>query len=86
MPKKIIKKQVISREEIIKNRLIQIMNDQETISQDVHPCPRCGENSMRSDDNALSRQVDVYICSDCGIDEAINGEIEMEEWHFVKHI
>ena len=36
-------------------------------------CPRCGRNAMRSDIvlNALSRHIDVYICSERGIEEAM---------------
>jgi hypothetical protein len=42
------------------------------------PCPRCGEHSMREPlpTNALSRttrgtdDVAVWVCSDCGTDEA----------------
>ena len=35
-------------------------------------CPRCGMNSMRPDlyTNALSRAVDIMVCSACGADEA----------------
>ena len=38
------------------------------------PCPRCGLNRMNSDSavrNALSRYADVYICTTCGMDEAV---------------
>ena len=38
------------------------------------PCPRCGHNSMdvaNPSRNALSRYVDVYICSRCGTEEAL---------------
>lgn len=36
-------------------------------------CPRCGKNYMDKDPvrNALSRQIDVYVCDVCGIDEAL---------------
>ena len=36
------------------------------------PCPRCG-GEMENDngENALSRHWDVYICSDCGREEAL---------------
>lgn len=38
------------------------------------PCPRCGEKTMFHDmaENALSRRADIYICSVCGMEEAIN--------------
>lgn len=36
-------------------------------------CPRCFENELNSDlyMNALSRRVNLYICSECGTAEAI---------------
>lgn len=36
-------------------------------------CPRCGERTMREpkEMNALSRFRDEYICSDCGVGEAL---------------
>ncbi|WP_206458727.1 hypothetical protein [Anaerovorax sp. IOR16] len=36
-------------------------------------CPRCGKEKMESrlHTNALSRVCDVYICDDCGTQEAI---------------
>lgn len=36
-------------------------------------CSRCGRDAMRSDIalNALSRHLDVYICSECGIEETM---------------
>ena len=38
------------------------------------PCPRCGEKTMYHDmaENALSRRADIYICSVCGMEEAMN--------------
>lgn len=49
-------------------------------------CPRCGRMSMDKvlSHNALSRVADVYVCPDCGMDEAIRdfGRIPLpvEEW------
>lgn len=49
-------------------------------------CPRCGRWSMESPitHNALSRVADVYVCPDCGMDEALRdfGRIPLpvEEW------
>lgn len=42
------------------------------------PCPRCGQHHMKKDmaENALSRYTDIYICSDCGRDEAMLGASE----------
>lgn len=40
-------------------------------------CPRCKENELHEDAamNALSRRDNkTYICSDCGVREAIEGE------------
>ena len=53
-------------------------------------CMRCGQK-MRYPlaENALSRALDVYVCPDCGMDEAFRdatGEIlPMSEWYIVKH-
>lgn len=37
------------------------------------PCPRCGHNCMKPNpiQNALSRRASVYICNQCGMDEAL---------------
>ena len=38
------------------------------------PCPRCGHDRMDSQNpvrNALSRYADVYICDECGTEEAM---------------
>lgn len=48
-------------------------------------CPRCGRWMERPiTHNALSRVADVYICPDCGMDEALRdfGRIPLpiEEW------
>ncbi len=53
----------------------------------VTKCPRCGRDTMRSDTvlNALSRHVDVYICGQCGTEEAmldLDGEcLPLEDWY-----
>lgn len=55
---------------------IRIQADGETQKSRPVACPprclRCGKNSMDPVlySNALSRHADVYICSDCGTDEA----------------
>ena len=43
------------------------------LKQRDHPCPRCGQYTMKypAVKNALSRRVDVYICSQCGTEEAM---------------
>lgn len=50
-------------------------------------CPRCGRETMRDIDvkNALSRRCDVYICSGCGMEEAMEDagfteKIPVSEW------
>ena len=53
-------------------------------------CMRCGRKMQYPlAQNALSRALDVYVCPDCGMDEAIRdatGEIlPMSEWYIVKH-
>lgn len=37
------------------------------------PCPRCGRDAMDAVllHNALSRHADLYLCSVCGMDEAL---------------
>lgn len=38
-------------------------------------CPACGEKNMRKEEheNSLSRYVNMYICSDCGMKESHQG-------------
>jgi predicted RNA-binding Zn-ribbon protein involved in translation (DUF1610 family) len=40
---------------------------------EVFPCPRCGHNRMHPEAvrNALSRRAQVYVCTACGVDEAM---------------
>ena len=51
------------------------------------PCPRCGRNTMDSESamrNAYSRHADIYICNQCGLEEALNDFVgavpEVERW------
>lgn len=55
------------------------------------PCPRCGHDRM--DDkpvrNALSRRAKVYICNQCGTDEALRDiagkePLPLNQWGMVK--
>lgn len=53
----------------------------------VHlPCPRCGRYNMDSHPvrNAMSRHADIYICDECGMDEAIRdftgSALPLEDW------
>lgn len=56
----------------------------------VYYCPRCGRMSIkdRLSTNALSRHVHVYICDDCGTDEAIRelsgNDLPLREWAVAK--
>ena len=51
-------------------------------------CPRCG-GKMREEEaeNALSRYHDIYICSECGLEEAVGGLAESKlpsAWHLAE--
>lgn len=56
------------------NRIDQMLADLEAQQKKGLPmkCPRCGRDTMKIpvEHNALSRIADVYVCSDCGMDEA----------------
>lgn len=56
----------------------------------VFPCPRCGHERMKPEAvrNAISRYADVYICSECGMDEAMRDmagrpPLPFSEWGMV---
>lgn len=54
------------------------------------PCPRCGENRMNpiAVRNSLSRYAKVYICNQCGMDEAMRDmtgqPLPLSQWGMVK--
>lgn len=54
------------------------------------PCPRCGRMVMNEKPtrNALSRCAQVYICDECGTDEAMRAFarklMPLEEWYIVR--
>lgn len=56
------------------------------------PCPRCGKNKLKSDmiQNCLSRHEDIYICNECGQDEAgfdmAGLAIPLEKWYAVRFL
>ena len=57
------------------------------LAGEAFPCPRCGRNTMRTDRpalNALSRYADVYICDECGTEEALldmtSSQLPLTEW------
>ncbi|MEY8312911.1 hypothetical protein AALA61_13170 [Oscillospiraceae bacterium 42-9] len=37
------------------------------------PCPRCGKQTMKAilAENALGRHEEIYVCPDCGTEEAL---------------
>lgn len=54
------------------------------------PCPRCGIYRMHMDRpslNALSRYANVYICEECGMDEALRdmakNPLPLNEWAMI---
>lgn len=55
-------------------------------------CPRCGKLKMRENQvtNAYSRHYGIYICNDCGTDEALRDygkyPLPLLEWDVVKFI
>lgn len=54
------------------------------------PCPRCGRKTMKDaiHTNALSRQADIYVCDQCGTDEAMlafmRNPLPIEDWSCVQ--
>ena len=50
------------------------------------PCPRCGRDAMKTAlyIGALSRRADVYVCDQCGTDEAVRemtgSPLPLSEW------
>lgn len=56
------------------------------------PCPRCGKNKLESEliDNCLSRHEDIYICNECGRDEAgfdFVGQVKpLDKWYAVRFL
>ena len=70
---------------------LRCLQEETTESDHVFPCPRCGRDRMdpKAARNALSRRADVYICSECGMDEALRdtvGEppLPLNEWGIVR--
>lgn len=59
---------------------------QHEASADITPCPRCGHATMNHEliQNSLSRYQDLYICNDCGLEEAFLGDLSIEKWAFTK--
>jgi len=62
----------VNRNEPVK-KLIEALKPLQ-ISGNAYPCPRCGRETMKTDrpaTNAISRYADVYICDECGTEEAL---------------
>lgn len=53
---------------------------QDDFEKGAIPCPRCGRYTMDypAVKNALSRRANIYICSDCGMEEAMLDAAGME--------
>lgn len=58
---------------------------------DKFPCPRCGHDRMDHNPvrNALSRRAKVYICNECGTEEALfdmagKDPLPLNEWAMVR--
>ncbi len=61
------------------------------VSGRITVCPRCGASlDPVSSHNALSRRIDVYICSDCGMLEAFEDagspKLELRDWDIAKPV
>lgn len=73
----------------INQRLIDLKTQQE--AGELMYCPRCGRDSMDRVllHNALSRQADLHICSDCGTAEAMLdmmlNPLPLEQWAVFNH-
>lgn len=63
----------LMRRSLFKEILDLIGKSQKAVEIIYPYCPRCGHNKMDKNlyHNSLSRFADVYICNDCGMDEAM---------------
>ena len=56
------------------------------------PCPRCGKHQMNKEmaENAFSRHEDIYICTECGREEAafdfVGQKKPLELWYAVRFL
>lgn len=63
----------VTPEEHLAKGIIQLFREMQDFPHTSElPCPRCGHMRMKPElaENAFSRHIDVYICSECGVDEA----------------
>ena len=58
------------KEHLAKGILKTYSEIQKSANIESLPCPRCGYMRMKPR-NALSRHFNIYICSECGTDEAL---------------
>jgi len=55
-------------------------------------CPRCGRATMKKPvhTNAFSRHADIYICDQCGTEEAVMDmkhiELPLEDWYLTRQL
>ena len=53
------------------------------------PCPRCGQHNMAINmlQNVLSHSADVYICTDCGLQEIFQkAALPLKDWSLPKSL
>lgn len=80
---------MIKTEEQALRRIEGLLELQRKIGADAFPCPRCGHNRMqhKAEENALSRHAAVYICNECGLQEAMLDtqckELPLMKWGMV---
>jgi predicted RNA-binding Zn-ribbon protein involved in translation (DUF1610 family) len=61
-------------------------------SKGHYPCPRCGSDTMsdKVTRNALSRRVQIYVCDQCGTQEALEAfrkaEPPISSWWIINKI
>ena len=73
-------------------KLIETYKFLQTIPALNMPCPRCGKNKLEPDftDNCLSRHEDIYICTECGRDEAgldfVGQAKPLDKWYAVRFL
>ncbi len=53
------------------------------------PCPRCGKSIVDPHTNALSRTIDIGICEECGVSEAMRAyhrqePLNLMDWSIIQ--
>ncbi len=79
-------KKTITNEEA--RKILEGLKDKQ---DNTYICPRCGRSDMNpvAIKNALSRRIDIYICSECGMAEALEdvGMLRMKglnDWLYIR--